>query len=75
MPAAKTSPKKSAATKKRRTIKKAAQNVQSSAERARELSAALIRAGELLAQGASFLDSMAGRAQNVPAGKRTRRKK
>jgi hypothetical protein len=75
MPVPTTSRKKSGAATKRRTVKKAAQNVQSGAERARELSAALIRAGELLAQGASFLDSMAERAQDAPLKKRSRRKK
>jgi len=56
----------------RRTVKKAAENVQSNAERARDLSAALIRAGELLGQGAAFLDSIAERAIDAPSRKAKR---
>jgi len=57
------------ANKARRTVKKAAQNVHSNAERAIELGAALIRAGELIQEGASFLDSVAVRV----SGSRNRR--
>ena len=46
----------------KRTVQKAAKNVHMNAEKTRELAAALIRAGELLAQGAAFLDLMATRA-------------
>ncbi len=60
-------PKKKAA---KRTVKQAAKNVQSSAERARELGAAIVRAGEMLEQGAAVLDSMADRSTH----KRTRKK-
>lgn len=55
----------------KRTVKQAAKNVQTNAERARELGAAIIRAGELLEQGAGFLDSMAERStRKAPKKKR-----
>jgi hypothetical protein len=47
--------------KAKRTVKKAARNVHSNAARAVELGKALIRAGELIQEGAAFLDSMAVR--------------
>ncbi|PZR55972.1 MAG: hypothetical protein DLM50_09110 [Candidatus Meridianibacter frigidus] len=52
-------------TSAKRTVKKAVEGVQANADRARELAAAMITAGELLQKGAAFLDSMAER--NLPA--------
>ena len=75
MPRKSTTRKKSASSKIKnikstaeRTIKKAAANVHTNANRAHELAAALIRAGELIEQGAELLDSIAGRATNVKLG-------
>lgn len=66
----KTAPGKKAAARKKtsgkpakRTVKQAAANVQSGAERARELGAAIVRAGELIEQAAAMMDSMATRAK------------
>jgi len=53
----------------KRTVKKAARNVHSNAARAVELGKALIRAGELIKEGAAFLDLMAVR---VSAGGRSK---
>ncbi|GAC1360775.1 MAG: hypothetical protein NVSMB31_20810 [Vulcanimicrobiaceae bacterium] len=66
--------KKAAAPKKtlRRTVKKAAENVQSNAERARELGQAMAKAGELLQQGAVFLELMAERAKTEPRSKKAK---
>jgi len=64
----KTTAKKSSA---KRSVKKAAENVQSNADRARDIAAALIRAGELLGQGAAFMDALAERATNPAPTKRT----
>ncbi|MBC5810799.1 MAG: hypothetical protein GIW95_08125 [Candidatus Eremiobacteraeota bacterium] len=41
-------------------MKRAAEGVESAADRARELGAAIIRAGELLQQSAVFLEMIAG---------------
>ena len=72
----KSAPKKTPAKKAvKRTVTKAAKNVQTNAERARDLSAALIRAGELLGQGAAFLDSVADRAITTSKQKSRRKAK
>ncbi|MBC5815714.1 MAG: hypothetical protein GIW97_04150 [Candidatus Eremiobacteraeota bacterium] len=57
-----TAKKKPAKTTVKRTVKKAAENVESSAERMRGLGAAVVRAGVLMQQGAAVMDSMAERA-------------
>lgn len=70
-PARKTARKKS--TKKpgaKRTVKQAAKNVQASAERARDLGAAIVRTGQILERGAAALDAMADRTTH----KRERKK-
>jgi len=64
--------KKKTKTAVKRTVKKAAANVHGNAERARDLAAALIRAAEMIEQGAGFLDSMAGRAEKAVARKGSR---
>lgn len=69
-PRSKTARAKSAV---KRTVKKAAKNVQSNVERARDLAAALIRAGEMLEQGAALLDSMAERGTTAARRKRSDR--
>ncbi len=45
---------------RKRSVKRAAEGVESAADRARELGAAIIRAGELLQQSAVFLEMIAG---------------
>lgn len=55
--------------KAKRTVKKAARNVHSNAARAVELGNALIRAGELIQEGAAFLDLMAVRVSTGRRGK------
>ncbi|MFN2528179.1 MAG: hypothetical protein ABR584_05625 [Candidatus Baltobacteraceae bacterium] len=52
----------------KRTVKKAAENVESSAERIRGLGAAVVRAGVMLQQGAAVMDSMAERATKKKRG-------
>lgn len=75
-PARKKAPRSKASKAKsavKRTVKKAAENVEANAERARELGAAVVRAGEMIEQGAAWLDALATRANAAPA-KRSRKK-
>ncbi|MDQ2663757.1 MAG: hypothetical protein M3Y18_06970 [Candidatus Eremiobacteraeota bacterium] len=78
MPPKKTAAKASGSRKKtpkvakaktavKRTVKKAAHNVEVNAERAREVGAAVVRAGEMIEQGAAWLDALALRAESRAA--------
>ncbi len=67
MPPKKTATKAKTAVK--RTVKKAARNVELNAEHAREVGSVVVRAGEMIEQGAAWLDAVALRAESRAGAK------